>query len=128
LSLSEFPLAVQHGLKECDVVEIKVDDLTATSLGIALNRTAELAEWDTPALAKLLEELRAEDSLAGVGFDESEIDELLDELAEERRCGPLTCSITSTLDKRSLPSTPRCLIFGKPGSPLQKRSSVPSLG
>ncbi len=30
---------------ECDVVELEVDDLTATSLGIALNRTGDLASW-----------------------------------------------------------------------------------
>ena len=56
------------GWKECDVVEIDVGDLTATALGIALNRTADLADWDEPALASLLEELRAEDSLEGVGW------------------------------------------------------------
>ncbi len=50
------------GWSECDVVEIDVDDLGATALGIALNRTAELAEWDTPAIGRLLEQLRAEDA------------------------------------------------------------------
>ena len=49
----------QLGWTECDVVELEVDDLKATALGIALNRTAELAEWDEPVLAKLLEELRS---------------------------------------------------------------------
>src|SRR5436189_89392 len=41
------------GWTECDIVELEVDDLKATALGIALNRTAELAEWDEPVLAKL---------------------------------------------------------------------------
>src|SRR5687767_12341932 len=36
------------GWTECDVVELAVDNLQATALGIALNRTAELAEWDEP--------------------------------------------------------------------------------
>ena len=31
------------GIEECDVVEVDVDDAKATALGIALNRTAELA-------------------------------------------------------------------------------------
>ena len=53
------------GWAQCDVVELDVDDLTATSLGIALNRTAELAEWDEPVLAKLLKELREEAALPG---------------------------------------------------------------
>ena len=61
----------QLGWTECDVVELDVDDLEATALGIALNRTAELAEWDSEALGKLLESLQSEDALAGVGFDSS---------------------------------------------------------
>ncbi len=55
------------GWTDCDVVEIDVDDLTATALAIALNRTSDLAGWDEETLAKLLQELRAEDALDGVG-------------------------------------------------------------
>jgi len=68
------------GWDECDVVELDVDDLQATALGIALNRTSELAEWDPPALGRLLAQLQEEDALAGVGFDKAEIDELLADL------------------------------------------------
>jgi len=71
------------GWSECDVVEVDVDDLTATALGIALNRTSELAEWDLSALGTLLESLHEENALEGVGFDESEIDELLASLDAE---------------------------------------------
>ena len=67
------------GWTECDIVELDVSDLDATALGIALNRSAELAEWDDGALAQILSTLRAEDSLDGVGFSDSEIDELLAE-------------------------------------------------
>ena len=55
----------------------------AIAYAIADNRTAELAEWDDPTLAALLDELRTEDALSGVGFDDTEIDELLAELAAE---------------------------------------------
>ena len=65
------------GWTECDIVELEVDDLKATALGIALNRTADLAEWDEPVLAKLLEELRKEDALDGVGYTADELDTLL---------------------------------------------------
>ena len=65
------------GWAECDVVEVDLEGVEATALGIALNRTADLAEWDDPALARLLEELRAEDALDGVGYSGAEIDELL---------------------------------------------------
>jgi DNA modification methylase len=59
------------------VVELELSDLDATALGIALNRSAELADWDEGALAEILSTLRVEDSLDGIGFDEAEIDELL---------------------------------------------------
>ncbi len=71
------------GWSECDVVEVGVDPIEATALGIALNRTAELAAWDEPALASLLEGLRTEDALTGVGFTDLDIDELLAELQAE---------------------------------------------
>jgi len=68
------------GWTECDIVEVDVDDTTATALGIALNRTAELAEWDESTLARLLQDLRAEQSFDGVGFYDDDIDALLAEL------------------------------------------------
>jgi hypothetical protein len=63
------------GWEECDVVE--VDDLTATALGIALNRTSELASWNEETLAKLLGELKSEDALDGVGYTADDLDDLL---------------------------------------------------
>jgi DNA modification methylase len=57
--------------------------LKATALGIALNRTAELAEWDESSLAKLLDQLRKEDALDGVGYTEDDIDELIQELRDQ---------------------------------------------
>ena len=68
------------GWAECDVVELDLESIDATALGIALNRTAELAAWDEPALGRLLEELQREDALLGVGFADAEIDALLEEL------------------------------------------------
>lgn len=68
------------GWSECDVVELDIDDIQATALGIALNRTGELAEWDMQALGKLLESLQDQDAIDGIGFDSKEIDKLLDEI------------------------------------------------
>jgi DNA modification methylase len=73
----------QLGWTECEVVELDLDDLQATSLSIALNRTGELAGWDEPALAQLLEQLRQEDSLDGVGFSEHDIDALVQKLRDQ---------------------------------------------
>jgi DNA modification methylase len=67
-------------MREAPVVRFTGTDLDATAFAIADNRTHEFATWDEPALAKLLEELRAEDSLDGVGFDPADIDNLLAEL------------------------------------------------
>ena len=67
------------GWAEADVVELAVDDRQATALGIALNRTAELAGWDDEVLAKALAELKDAVGLEGVGFDEREVERLLRE-------------------------------------------------
>ena len=71
------------GMERVPVVRFEGTDLDATAYAIADNRTHEFAEWDEPALAKLLEGLRAEDALEGVGFSTEEIDDLLAELAHD---------------------------------------------
>jgi DNA modification methylase len=71
------------GWKECDIVEVDVDDLNATALGIALNRSASLGEWNEETLAKLLQELKAEDALDGVGYSDEDIDRLLAGIEDE---------------------------------------------
>ncbi len=68
------------GWTHADVVELDLDDLQATALSIALNRTGELAEWDLPSLGRLLEGLKAAAALDGVGFQVPEIQEILDGL------------------------------------------------
>jgi len=73
--------AQRLGMAEVPVVWFHGGDLEATAYAIADNRTHSFSTWDEPALAKLLEQLRAEDGgLDGVGFSTSEIDELLAEL------------------------------------------------
>ncbi|MEZ6018447.1 MAG: DNA methyltransferase [Planctomycetota bacterium] len=69
-------------MREVPVVWFEGSALEATAFGIADNRTAEFAEWDEGALAQLLAELRDEDALDGVGFDEADIDALLAELED----------------------------------------------
>jgi DNA modification methylase len=94
------------GWPEADVAFLDINSLDATALGIALNRTAELASWNSDTLAKLLQELRTENSLDGVGFDTGQIDELLAELADANQgdCDedappePLDAAISATGD------------------------------
>ena len=71
-------------LEEVPVVWFDGNDLEATSFAIADNRTHEFSTWDESALGKLLEELRAEDALEGVGYADEDIDALLAGLAEDQ--------------------------------------------
>src|SRR5438093_4254803 len=77
----------QLGWAECDILEVDLDDLNATALGIALNRTSELAAWNDSTLAKLLEELKVNDALDGVGYSSEDIGRLLDQLQLESGTG-----------------------------------------
>jgi DNA modification methylase len=71
------------GLTEVPVVWFEGSELDAVAYAIADNKTHEFAEWDEPALAKILEQLRSEDSLEGIGFSSDDIDELLAKLDAE---------------------------------------------
>lgn len=93
------------GWTDCDVVELDVDNLEATALGLALNRTAETATWCDGTLGRLLAGLRDEGSLNGVGFDDAEVDELLAELEAGTRevkdsgpCAPPAAPVTRAGD------------------------------
>ena len=55
-----------------DVVELDIDDTRAAALGIALNRTAGLAEMDEAALAAMLQALPSELRL-GAGYTEADL-------------------------------------------------------
>src|SRR5262245_40635145 len=68
------------GWDTIDVVRTDLEGLEAAAYAIADNRTSDLSTFDAAGLSKLLESLRAEDALAGVGFDEKEINRLLDEV------------------------------------------------
>ena len=65
------------------VIWFEGSDLEATAYAIADNRTHEFSQSDEPALARMLQELRAEDALDAVGYTDLEIDDLLAELAAE---------------------------------------------
>jgi DNA modification methylase len=71
------------GLTEVPVVWFEGSELDATAYAIADNKTHEFAAWDEPALARILEQLRSEDSLEGIGFSSDDIDELLKKLDAE---------------------------------------------
>lgn len=68
------------GWTQADVVELDLDDTQATALGIALNRTAELAEWDDRALAALFRSLP---EIEATGFEAADLDALIAEIAAQ---------------------------------------------
>lgn len=60
----------QLGWTEVDVVEVDLDNTQAAALAIALNRTAELAEWNKEQLGITLQALREDGfKLDDVGFE-----------------------------------------------------------
>lgn len=65
------------GMKAAACVVFTGTEQEAEALGLAMNRTAELAEWDTEALAKVAEGMPA-DLMEAAGFSEREITALLD--------------------------------------------------
>ena len=71
------------GLDEVPVAWFDGSDVDAAAYQIADNRTHEFATWDDASLARILEQLRVEDALEGVGFGDAEIDQLLAELAAD---------------------------------------------
>jgi len=73
--------AVKLGWHEIQVVESDLTGSAATAYAIADNRTAELAEWDTTALAETLRALQSEefDTMAA-GYSDGEIDALVEGL------------------------------------------------
>jgi DNA modification methylase len=71
------------GITSLPVVWFVGSDLDATAYQIADNRTHEFSEWSDAELAPLLEQLRKEDALEGVGFTDDDIDRLIAELDTE---------------------------------------------
>jgi DNA modification methylase len=75
--------AMHLGLSPVPVIWFDGSELDATAYSIADNRTHEFATWDENALSKILEALRTEDALEGIGYSSDDIDELLQKLENE---------------------------------------------
>jgi ParB-like chromosome segregation protein Spo0J len=73
-------LQVMRDLGWCTVqtVRVDVDDRKAIALGVALNRSAETAEWNRPQLVDLLSEINevADGLLESTGFDAGDLAKL----------------------------------------------------
>jgi site-specific DNA-methyltransferase (adenine-specific) len=71
--------ARELGWEAIDATIVEVDEDTARRIVLADNRTNDLAGYDSEALVELLMEL--DGGLEGTGFDEAELDALLEEVA-----------------------------------------------
>ena len=71
------------GLTEVPVVWVADDEATAMAFAIADNRLGEIATWNEPQLAGLLQRLAAEDELASSGFSDDDLGSLLAKLEME---------------------------------------------
>jgi DNA modification methylase len=93
--------AKQLGYKEIEIIRSGLKGSEATAYAIADNRTAELAEWETDALAQTLSALQMEDKelFEATGFDAKELDAMvLREIDEDEVPEPPADPITKPGD------------------------------
>jgi len=79
--------AREMGLAQIPAIWVDDDEMTALAFAIADNRTAEIATWDEPELAGLLQRLAREDQLAASGFRDDDLTGLLAKLEAEDASG-----------------------------------------
>jgi DNA modification methylase len=77
--------AQELGMTEVPVWWFDGDDLAAVAFSIADNRTHEFAGWNDAELAKLLAQLKKEDSLDGVGYTDEDLDALVQQLRDQEQ-------------------------------------------
>jgi hypothetical protein len=75
------------GVEDVMVAEVEIDGPAMTKLALALNRSAEMAEWDADALGTLLAEI-GRDAAEEIGFDD-DIDSLLASLDDDGSWGDI---------------------------------------
>lgn len=91
--------ALSLGMTEVPVVWFHGTATDAAAFSIADNRTHEFSEWDEPSLAKILDSLKEEDALDGVGYTLDDIDDLNDKIDAEMRGDAPESEAPAPLDK-----------------------------
>lgn len=69
--------AKAEGLTHVPVIYVDVDELAATKILIADNRTSDLGTYDNEQLAYLLGDLSSKGALDGTGYDQTDLDVLM---------------------------------------------------
>ena len=75
--------AQELGMTEVPVWWFDGSDLDAVAYNLADNRLHEFSQWNEPELAALLQQLKSEDSLDGVGYSTEDLDLLVQQLREQ---------------------------------------------
>ncbi|MFC1737006.1 DNA modification methylase [Candidatus Hydrogenedentota bacterium] len=76
--------AEKLGMKSVPVIVLKMSDKERRAYAVADNKTAEISDWDTPKLRKILEELRSEDvDVRSLGFSSGELRWYLEDDADK---------------------------------------------
>jgi DNA modification methylase len=75
--------AQRMGLAEVPVIFADDDEVTALAFALADNRTAEIAQWDEPSLAGLLQRLEAAGDLESSAFSHDDLGSLITKLGIE---------------------------------------------
>jgi len=79
--------AAKAGAKKIPVAWVDVSDEEAKKILVADNRTSELGGYDSHALAVILDELNAEGTLEGTGYDLDNLDDMISELGKTIEVG-----------------------------------------
>jgi site-specific DNA-methyltransferase (adenine-specific) len=79
--------AQRMGLSEVPVIFADDDELTALAFALADNRTAEIASWDEPSLAGLLQRLEEGGELISSAFSHDDLNSLIAKLDMEAAQG-----------------------------------------
>ncbi len=96
--------ALELALPEVPVVKVELDETQEKALNIALNKIS--GDWDHDLLATLLRELQEEDfEMDDLGFDETELDELLEANFDEEEEEEEETQLSGDLD--AIPEAPK---------------------
>ncbi len=81
------------GLTSIPVFWVDCDDTQALKILLSDNRMSDLANWDEPYLADMLQVLSNQGAMAGTGFDAQDIEDILAATGETEKPErePLTC-------------------------------------
>ena len=84
------------------VVEMDLNDSDSRALGIALNRSGELSEWDTDTLSDVLQSLDCD--MVELGFDEADLKQLKFDLDLDK----IDVPTTGAVKEKRLKECPSC--------------------